>query len=106
MYRLSNTAFFKLVELRIITGGPEYDTPWGKVEMFRTRDVSGFLTRVTKRYWTLKQVLYQYKELFFDMHQGECEQPLLRITKHDFRSIVELVDSKLVLIFDRHFLGI
>lgn len=106
LYKLSNSALDRMVEMGIIEYFPDtrdYQAPWGEIQMFRPKDVASFLTRVTGEYWTVRQVLYVHEDLFFDLHQGRCERRLNRVTLHDFRSIVESVDSTATCVFDNCF---
>jgi len=108
LYQLSNTAFAHLVDIGVVNVdlAGEYTSPWDEEQLFKSRDVASFLTRVSRKYWSVRQVTSQFENLFFDLHQGKCERKLLRITAHDFRSLVISVDTELTALFDKHFVGV
>ena len=101
---ISATGFRKLVSLDIISRTEDgYQIPWSVTKMFKTAEVAGFLTRITKRNWTIDQVLYVHRDMFFDLHMDKCNKPMLRITAHDFRSLVESTDPSYLVAFDKYY---
>jgi len=101
-YQLSNFAFDRLLSLGVITcAAPrQYEAPWNNLQLFRPRDVANWLSRYNGQHWNTDQVIYKFKDLFFDLHQGECNRSLLRITLNDFRSLVKSVNPSLLERFD------
>lgn len=104
-YKLSTTAIEKLLTLGIITKDElkEYSTPWDEVQLFRPTDVAGFLSRHSGKHWSIDNIMYVYKALFFDLHRGGSDRALYRITINDFHSLVESISSDLEIIWKKSF---